>query len=490
MSNSDTFYLTTAIPYVNGRPHLGHVLEWMQADAMASYQRMLGKEVRFASGADENSLKNVQAAEQANVPVQDWLNEYSEIFREAYKKFDISLTDFQRGSDKKRHWPGVQKLWQLCHQSDDLYKKQYKGLYCVGCECFYKESELEDGNCPEHLRPPEVVEEENYFFKLSKYQDQVRDLIANDDVAIVSERYKNEMLAFIDQGLEDFSVSRSVERARGVGVPVPTDPTQVMYVWFDALSIYLTAIGWGREDMEDRFDKFWPADVHVIGKGINRFHSIYWLGMLLSAGLELPKTISVHGYITAEGHKMSKSLGNVIDPYQAKDQYGLEPLRYFLLRSVPTHNDGDFSDGVFHDVYAADLANGIGNLASRISTMAEQEELGRDNLDSELVDAIDDSDFTSVLPESYRTHFENYEINLAAENMMLLARETDQYLNKETPWNLEGEAKRAVLIECSQRMLRIGAMLQPFAPKAAAAILEAFTQTEITKVTALFPRLD
>ncbi len=230
MSNSDTFYLTTAIPYVNGRPHLGHVLEWMQADAIAAYQRMLGKEVRFASGADENSLKNVQAAEQANVPVQDWLNEYSEIFREAYKQFDISLTDFQRGSDKKRHWPGVQKLWQLCHQSDDLYKKQYKGLYCVGCECFYKESELEDGNCPEHLRPPEVVEEENYFFKLSKYQDQVRDLIANDDVAIVSERYKNEMLAFIDQGLEDFSVSRSVERARGVGVPVPTDPTQVMYV--------------------------------------------------------------------------------------------------------------------------------------------------------------------------------------------------------------------------------------------------------------------
>ncbi len=242
--------------------------------------------------------------------------------------------------------------------------------------------------------------------------------------------------------------------------------------------------------MEDRFDKFWPADVHVIGKGINRFHSIYWLGMLLSAGLELPTTISVHGYITAEGHKMSKSLGNVIDPYQAKDQYGLEPLRYFLLRSVPTHNDGDFSDGVFHDVYAADLANGIGNLASRISTMAEQEALGRDNFDSELVEAIDDSDFTSVLPESYRTHFENYEINLAAENMMLLARETDQYLNKETPWNLEGEAKRAVLIECSQRMLRIGAMLQPFAPKAAAAILEAFTQTEITKVTALFPRLD
>ena len=249
------YSLTTAIPYINAKPHIGHVLEWFQADTIARYQRLLGKEVSFISGSDENSLKNVRAAEKAGVSVQEWLDQYAHVFEEAYKFFDISLTNFRRSSDSKLHWPGVQKLWELCDKSGDIYKKTYTGLYCVGCESFYAPDELIDGKCPEHLTVPETVQEENYFFRLSKYQKQILDLIESDQLKIVSDSFKNEMLGFVKKGLEDFSVSRTTSRARGVGVPVPNDPELTMYVWFDALSVYLTAIGWGFD--EDLFNKFW-----------------------------------------------------------------------------------------------------------------------------------------------------------------------------------------------------------------------------------------
>lgn len=478
MTNQPTYHLTTAIPYVNGQPHLGHVLEWFQADAIARYQRLLGKDVSFTAGTDENSLKNVQAAEKAGIAPQTWLDEYAQIFEDAYDFFGISLTGFRRGSDQQNHWPGVQKLWQLCDQQGDLYTKTYQGLYCVGCEMFYTEDELVDGLCPEHLTKPELVSEENYFFRLSKYQDKIRELIASDQLKIVSDQFKNEMLGFIDQGLEDFSVSRSVDRARGVGVPVPNDDSQIMYVWFDALQIYMTAIGFGYD--ETTWQKYWKnADTvtHVIGKGINRFHSIYWIGMLLSAGIRLPDVVSVHGYITAEGQKMSKSLGNVIDPFQLVAEYGLEPVRYYLLREIPTHSDGDFSYDRFREVYTADLANGLGNLCSRVAKLAEKS--GQEYFAAP--PAKFDLSFAGLMSE--------FQISAAADLVWDWIAEADQYLSTTKPWTLSGDDQAEVLANAISTIQKVAFHLQPFMPTTATTILDHFSAKKISALKPLFPRL-
>jgi methionyl-tRNA synthetase len=469
------FYLTSAIPYVNAKPHLGHVLEWFQADTIARYHRALGEEVSFACGTDENSLKNVQAAEKAGKQPQEWLDEYAVIFEDAFKFFDISLTHFRRGSDAKLHWPGVQELWNRCDQAGDLYQKEYTGLYCVGCESYYTPDELIDGKCPEHLTVPDTITESNYFFRLSKYQDAIKKLITTDTLQIVSEQYKNEMLGFIDQGLEDFSVSRSIQRGRGVGVPVPGDDSQVMYVWFDALAIYLTAVGFGTNAAE--FAENWPAQAHVIGKGINRFHSVYWIGMLLSAGLAVPNTISVHGYITADGQKMSKSLGNVIDPFAVVEKYGLEPIRYYLLKYIPTHSDGDFSYEKFIEVYTADLANGIGNLCSRVAKLCEKNEVS----------------VPATAPEfsaEFKAFFDTTELSEAVHAVSQLVTQTDQYLSEQTPWKKTGAEQAAILVEAVQRIRIIAFHLQPFMPKTAATILGHFSQEKITALQPLFPRLE
>lgn len=467
-------YITAAIPYINAKPHLGHVLEWFQADAIAQYHRSLGSEVAFACGTDENSLKNVQAAEKAGKAPQDWLDEYAVIFEEAFKFFGISLTHFRRGSDQTNHWPGVQKLWERCMAAGDIYQKEYTGLYCVGCESYYSPEELIDGKCPEHLTVPETITEKNYFFKLSKYEDQVRELIMSDKLRIISEQYKNEMLGFIDQGLEDFSVSRSVARGRGVGVPVPGDDTQVMYVWFDALAIYLTAVGFGTNSEE--FAKTWPAQSHVIGKGINRFHSVYWIGMLLSAELATPESISVHGYITADGQKMSKSLGNVIDPFAVVEKYGLEPIRYYLLRYIPSHSDGDFSYEKFTDAYTADLSNGLGNLCSRVAKLCEKNQVA-----------------TPVLPIEYTPGvskaMDELELSEALHQIIGLVSQTDHYLSEQTPWKKEGEAQAEILREAVQNIRVIAYQLQPFMPKTAATILTHFNTEQIAALSPLFPRL-
>lgn len=476
--SENTIHIITAIPYVNAKPHLGHVLEWFQADVMARYQRMLGNEVSFTSGADENSLKNVQAAEKAGKEPQAWLDEYSEIFKDAYQKFGISLTGFRRGSDKEKHWPGVQTIWKKCDDAGDIYKKSYTGMYCVGCESFYTQDELVDGKCPEHLTVPETVTEENYFFRLSKYEKQIRELISSGKLNIVSEQFKKEMLGFIDQGLEDFSVSRSIKRARGFGVPVPGDNSQIMYVWFDALIIYLTAIGWGYD--QALFDKFWTNSsrrIHVIGKGINRFHSIYWIGMLLSAGIPTPTDISVHGYITANGQKMSKSLGNVIDPYEVVEKYGLEPIRYYLLKYIPTHADGDFSYEKFIELYTADLSNGLGNLGSRVAKLCEKSELSFPKV-------------TLQLSPEYKKHMEAFELDKALDFVMNLAAELDKSLADSQPWKKEGDERRQILEAAVEQICLIAFHLQPFMSETAEKILNKFSQEKISAIEPLFPRLN
>ncbi len=364
------FYITSAIPYVNAAPHIGHALEFIQTDVVSRYHKLLGEDVLTLSGGDENALKNVQAAEKTGVPVQDFVDKNNKLFEDLTIKLNAHYDVWQKGSDLIHHFPSSQKFWELCARNDDIYQKSYEGLYCVGCETFYEREELNDqGECTEHPgKPLQKVKEKNWFFRLSKYEKQIIEKIQNGELDIVPQKRKNEVLAFLSRGLQDISISRSNERAKNWGVPVPGDPTQRIYVWFDALNIYQSGIGFGWN--EKTYKKWWPADLHVIGKGITRFHAVYWPAFLLSAGLELPKKIFVHEYFTVNGQKMSKSLGNVIDPLLLVEKYSVDPLRYYFLSKFSPFNDGDFSEEEFKKTYNADLANGIGNLVARVAKPA------------------------------------------------------------------------------------------------------------------------
>ncbi len=468
------FYITTAIPYVNGRPHIGHALEYFQADTIRNYHKLLGEETLLLSGADENALKNVQTAEAEGIPTQELLDRNSKIFEESYAKLGVKLDVFERGSDPTHHFPGVQKLWELCNKSGDIYKKSYTGLYCVGCESFKTEKELVDGKCPEHQKAPEKVTEENYFFKLSNYQDKLLRLIENNELQIVPESKRNEIISFIKQGLEDFSISRSKERAKGVGVPVPNDDSQVMYVWFDALAIYITGIGYGID--QTMFEKWWPANVHVIGKDINRFHTVYWPAMLLSAGLPTPKTVLVHGFVQSGGEKMSKSLGNVIDPFEISEKYGLEPFRYYMLSQIPTTDDGDFTLERFIEVYNADLANGLGNLVARVARLCEKVEL--DTLQK------------ANLSEEYKSDFEEYRFHELIAGIWGKLSEIDQEIEREQPWKVEDLNKLKQLLQnWVEKINQIALELKPFLPDTSEKIQNIFSESKVKPTSPLFPRI-
>ncbi len=372
------FYITTSIAYTNAFPHAGFALELIQADVLAHHHRLLGDDVFFLTGTDENGLKNFQAAEKAGKTPQEFVDGISAKFKELTRILNISNDDFIRTTDKKRHWPTVQKVWLKLKENDDIYKKKYKGLYCVGCEAFIKEKDLIDGKCPIHKKEPQILEEENYFFRLSKYQKKIKEIIEKEKIKIIPESRKNEILSFIRQGVEDISCSRSKENLKW-GVPVPDDNTQIIYIWLEALLNYISALDYAKNG--PNFKKFWPADIHCVGKDIFRFHSLLWPAMLLSLKLPLPKTIFVHGFITVAGQKMSKSLGNVIDPFELVKKYGVDPVRYYLLSEIPSTEDGDFTYEKFEKRYNSDLASGIGNLVARIRAMAGKIGFKEDNLD-------------------------------------------------------------------------------------------------------------
>ena len=472
------FYLTTAIPYVNGKPHIGHALEYFQADTIRRFRTQQGDETLLLSGADENALKNVQAAESEEVPIQQFLDRNSAVFKNFYEFLGVHLDVFQRGSDQKKHWVGVQKLWELCRKNGDIYKRSYTGLYCVGCESFKIEKELKNGACPEHQKVPEKVTEENYFFRLSKYQNTLLGLIQRDELKISPENKKAEIISFIKDGLEDFSISRFKERAKGVGVPVPNDPNQVMYVWFDALAIYITGIGFGTD--ESLWKKWWPADLHVIGKDINRFHTIYWPAMLLSAKLPLPKGVLVHSFITSHGQKMSKTIGNVIDPYEAVKTYGLEPIRYYLLSQIPIDEDGDFTHERFKEVYNADLANGIGNLVSRVATLCEKNEVTVSQTVSHTSISLDQG--------GYHEHLSRYEFNLVLEEIWRDIKKLDVEINNKAPWTLSKEGVTPLLRHFVDKIRNIAHALKPFLPQTSEKIFDQFKGPKITSQKPLFPR--
>lgn len=468
------FYLTTAIPYVNGRPHIGHTLEYFQADTVRRYHQLLGEDTLLLSGADENALKNVQAAEQEGLPIQEYLDQYSKIWHDTYELVGVHLDVFQRGSDQKKHWPGVQKFWELCNKNGDIYKKAYEGLYCVGCEAFKTEDELENGLCPIHQKAPEKVSEENYFLKLSKYQDKLIELIESNTLQIIPQNKRAEALAFIKQGLEDFSISRSKERARGVGVPVPGDPNQIIYVWFDALNIYMTGIGYGWD--QEKWKKWWPADLHIIGKDINRFHTIYWPAMLLSAGLPLPKQILIHGFINAKkGEKFAKSFGNAPDPAEVIEKYGLEAIRYYMLSQVPIQEDHDFTFEQFEEVYNANLANGLGNLVARVAKLCEQ---------NKVIAPKPPTKFDPNIKES----LEQFKFNEALQWIWNVISYEDQKINQTQPWKLEGARLQEVLEDLADLIQTIAYNLQPFLPETSEKILKQFSG-QIQSAPPLFPRL-
>ncbi len=477
---SKKFYLSTALPYVNSAPHLGFALEIVQADVIARYHRILGEEVFFLTGTDENSLKSVQAAEKEGIPVKKLVDRNAQRFYELRDALNLSFDDFIR-TTQERHIKGAQKLWLTCQK--DIYKKKYRGLYCPGCEEFFKKEELKNGKCPEHLDKPEMVDEENYFFALSRYQKKLRKIIIEEKLKIIPEERKREVLQFIKTGLKDICISRSAQRTKGWGIDVPGDPSQKMWCWFDALSNYITALGYAKES--EKFEKFWQKNrrkVHIIGKGINRFHSVYWIGILLSAKLSLPKIIFVHGYLTSGGQKMSKSLGNVIDPFELVEKYGTDAVRYFLLREIPPFEDGDFTYEKFEKRYNSDLASGLGNLVARVIALAKR------IFSSDLPSKISDSELKKILNktwENWQKALENFKFNEALISTWDLISFCDRYIEKKKPWE-ETEKKQTIIYDLQFAIKNIAEMLKPFLPETSEKI---FNQLETKKSQPLFPRL-
>lgn len=425
------FYITTAIAYTNAAPHIGHALEAIQADAIARYKRQLGGDVFFLTGTDEHGDKINRIAVSSGRTAKAFVDEISAKFKGLKKNLGLSFDDFIRTTDKKRHYPGVYALFEKMKKKGDIYVKNYKGLYCIGCEKFLTEKDLtEEGNCPFHKKPPEVVEEQNFFFRLSRYGDKIREAIEKGRLKIYPEATKSETLAFIRDGLEDVSFSRS-KKSVPWGIPIP-DSDQTMYVWGDALTNYISAIGYGRD--EKNFKKWWPADVHLIGKDIFRFHAVIWPAMLMSAGLPIPKSLFVHGFITVDGEKMSKTIGNVIDAYEPASRYGSDALRYYILREIPSDGDGDFSYDRFDERYESDLAKGLGNFAARTLNLLHGEKVNLKKIAS--AEVRKDIKRTE---ERIKKGFGEFRLHESLAAVFDLIKSGDVYVNERQPWKNKSE---------------------------------------------------
>lgn len=463
------FYISMTIPYVNSTPHIGHALECVQADVVARYHRLCGEDVLYLSGTDENSLKNVQAAEKVGMSVKEFVDNNAASFFHLKDVLDLSWDDFIRTTED-RHFLGAKKLWTLCEP--DIYKKKYSGLYCVGCEAFYDEDELDAGKCPDHRTELERIEEENYFFALSKYQTQIEEIFKKDLIKIYPESRKNEMLGFVQRGLQDFSISRSKARAHGWGVPVPGDDDQIMYVWYDALSNYINALNFGTN--QEEYKKFWIQEgsenrqvVHVLGKGVAKFHLLYWIGMLLSAKLPLPTSEFIHGYITVDGEKMSKSLGNVISPQELTDRYGKDAVRYYFLSAVSAYQDGDYSEKRFQEIYTTQLVNGVGNLTSRVLTMIEKYS------DSKVPAFAPDIFDTAGFWKKYHESIEKFAFHETIQLIGSLMSACDVTINETKPWEKfsRGEDIAPLLYQWLETLRHIAIALVPIIPHASRSML-------------------
>ena len=506
----DKFYVTTPIYYSNAPPHLGHAITSTLADVVARYQRFCGKEVFFLTGTDEHGVKNVRAAEKAGKDLASFVSEIRESFKNLSSALNLSNDDFIYTADTKRHWPGAEQFWKKLEGAGDIYKDKYRGLYCIGHEAFLTEKELIEGKCPDHDEKPQLIEEENYFFRLSKYNAEIKKRIEEGELKIFPETRKNEILSLLDEGLHDVSFSRP-SKDISWGIPVPGDASQTMYVWCDALTNYLTGIGYGRgEDWK----KWWPADSHYTGKDILRFHAGIWPAMLLSAGLPLPKALVVLGMIQVGGRKMSKTIGNVVDPFALAERYGKEAVRYYFSREVPVFDDGGFTEDKFEAAYEGNLVNGLGNYVQRVSTMARSyfPEGITKATDGELLKVPmkkGEAEYVSVeyfakeiIEKRYREAMSNFELTRAIDIVFGFLKELDGYVQKYEPFKLvktDKEKTRAVLWNVCCGAVFLARLLIPFLPETSRKIFDIFgvSEKQETWITfkakehkALFPRLE
>jgi methionyl-tRNA synthetase len=500
------FYVTTAIAYVNAPPHIGFALEVIQADVLARYHRLKGDDTFYLTGVDEHGVKLYEAAIAAGVTSQQFVDQNAEKFKALKGILNLSNDDFIR-TTSDRHKAGAKKIWMKMVESGDIYKGSYKGNYCVGCEAYIADKDLdENGCCPIHKKKPAVLEEENYFFKLSKYSDKIKHAIETGEMKVVPVARKHEILNLIGEaGLNDVSFSRP-KNLLPWGIDVPNDDGQVMYVWCDALTNYISALGYGSEDESD-FEKFWPCDAHIIGKDILRFHAGVWIGMLMSAGIKLPKAVCVHGFITSEGQKMSKSLGNVVDPLIYVDKYGADALRYFLMKEIPTSDDGDFSHERFVKVFNSELANGLGNLVNRVVMMTER------YLEAKVPDETNgEGVFEKIegLMKRYEVALEAFDLKVACEAIVELVDFGNKYIDDKKPWVMAKEENKelpAVLYNLLELLRFAAILLLPYIPETAEKIFKQLglktedakwdgkwgvlqKGTVVQKADGLFPRLE
>lgn len=475
MSNK---YLCTAIPYVNGKPHIGHAMDYLLADVCARYYREQGDEVRLQVGTDEHGNKVFSKARSAGIPIKEFVDQKNQEFRELIEQLDISCTDFVRTTDAD-HIRRCQAIWQKL--SDHIYAGEYHGWYCEGCEGFVTQKEYDEnhGICPDHQKPYQKISEKNYYLRISDFKEQIRTKIENQEMLILPDFRRQEILKLLDDA-PDVSISRPVGELSW-GVPVPGDESQVMYVWLDALSNYITVLGYPDTDQIPEFNLWWPAAAQFIGKDVLRFHAIIWPAILLGLGLDLPKAIVVHGHVLAHGQKMSKSLGNVIDPFEAIHRHGLEAFRYYFLRHVDTFADSDFTWKKFDEAYNNELANDLGNLVQRLAVLCYKNHISYQDKAEMFIDA------------EYNNLMQNFEFSKAFDHVWKKIQALNRAVDQNKPWELakQGDAVKLQTLfdDLLGQLLVIARLLRPFLPVTAAKIDDIFSGGDIIPpAQPLFPK--
>ncbi|MFA6296409.1 MAG: methionine--tRNA ligase [Patescibacteria group bacterium] len=468
------FYITTPIYYVNDKPHLGHAYTTIAADILARYHRFIGDEVFFLTGTDEHGAKVAKSAEKVGKTPKQFCDEISALYTSLWDALNISNNDFIRTTDE-RHEIGAKKFIEKLKEADAIYEGSYEGLYCTGCEKFLTEKELVDGKCPDHKICPDKISEKNYFFKLDKYAKKVQELIETDKIKIEPENIKTEVLGLFKQELENFSVSR--EKVTW-GIKVPWDESQVIYVWVDALSNYITALGYGNVD-DSKFRKYWPANLQLMGKDIIKFHAIYWPAMLLALNLSVPKQIFANGYFTVNGQKMSKTIGNTIDPNDLVKKYGSDATRFLIISQFPFGQDGDVKAEKFDEQFNANLANGLGNLVSRVTAMYLKLDLKKNK--NNVLANKEAVRLVANAWKNYEKFMEENKVDQSLKSTFSLVKFANEYISVEKPWELIGsddEKATMVLLNLIEIIRHVAWMIYPFLPETVEKILTQFSMWE------------